>query len=76
MKNNRFLVVLLIFALFIPTYIGIYSYINTARTPVTPDSATGVTISDLAGKTYEATADSDRRACSAATPSFTTAVSS
>lgn len=59
MKNNRFLVVLLIFALFIPTYIGIYSYINTSRTPVTPDSATGVTISDLAGKTYEAKADSD-----------------
>lgn len=59
MKNKRFLVVLLIFALFIPTYIGVYSYINTARTPVTPDSATGVAISDLVGKTYDVTANSD-----------------
>lgn len=59
MKKNRFLVVVLILALFIPTYIGVYSYIHTNGKPVTPDTATGVEISDLAGKTYEAAADSD-----------------
>lgn len=57
--KNKFLIVGLILALFIPTYIGIYSYIDTKRTPVTPDSASGLIISDIAGKTYEETIDSD-----------------
>ena len=57
--KNKFLIVVLILALFIPTYIGIYSYIDTKRTPVTPDSAAGLVISDIAGKTYEETTDSD-----------------
>lgn len=59
MKKNRFLVVILILALFIPSYIGVYSYIHTNKKPVTPDTATGVTISDIAGKSYTAAADSD-----------------
>ena len=59
MKKNRFLVVILILALFIPSYIGVYSYIHTNKKPVTPDTATGVTISDIAGKSYNAAADSD-----------------
>ena len=42
MKKNRFLVVVLILALFIPSYIGVYSYIHTNKKPVTPDTATGV----------------------------------
>lgn len=48
--KNKFLIVVLILALFIPTYIGIYSYIDTKRTPVTPDSAAGLVISDIAAK--------------------------
>ncbi len=59
MKKNRFLAVILILALFIPSYIGVYSYIHTNKKPVTPDTATGVTISDIAGKSYNAAADSD-----------------
>lgn len=59
MKKNRFLVVVLILALFIPSYIGVYSYIHTNKKPVTPDTATGVTISDIVGKSYTAAADSD-----------------
>ena len=59
MKKNRFLVVVLILVLFIPSYIGVYSYIHTNKKPVTPDTATGVTISDIVGKSYTAAADSD-----------------
>ncbi len=59
MKKNRFLVVILILALFIPSYIGVYSYIHTNGKPVTPETATGVTISDISGKTYTEAADSD-----------------
>ena len=51
--------VVLILVLFIPSYIGVYSYIHTNKKPVTPDTATGVTISDIVGKSYTAAADSD-----------------
>ncbi|MBQ7661467.1 MAG: M23 family metallopeptidase [Clostridia bacterium] len=58
MKNKALTVVLLLLLL-IPTYIGVYSYIHTNRTPVTPQSATGILLSDPSGKSYDIPAKSD-----------------
>lgn len=59
MKKNKLLIALLIVALFIPTYIGIASYVTQTRTPVTLEQATELTITDLAGRTYTEGSDSE-----------------
>ncbi len=59
MKKNRLVIAVLIILLFIPTYIGIANYMHLSKTPVSAGSATGIVIKDIAGKTYEAEANSD-----------------
>lgn len=59
MKTNKLLIALLIVLLFIPSYIGIANYISVSKTPVTSDSATALTIQDIAGKTYTESGDSE-----------------
>lgn len=59
MKKNKLLIALLIVLLFIPSYIGIASYISKTRMPVTLDQATELTITDLAGKTYTEQSDGE-----------------
>ena len=58
MKNNKWLIALLIVLLFVPAYIAVANYISVSSTPVTVDKATELTISDIAGRTYKETTDS------------------
>lgn len=46
MKINKFVIVLLVIALFIPTYIGIANYLYIKNTPVTYQTATEIEIKD------------------------------
>lgn len=54
MKKNKFLIALLIIALFIPTYIGIANYIYMRSTPVEIDQAQTIQIKDsVSGMVYD-----------------------
>ena len=75
MKNKALAVVLLLL-MFIPTYIGVYSYIHTNRTPVTPQNASGIVLSDPTGKSYEISAKSDFAALLTAINTTSTPLSS
>lgn len=60
MKNNKFIIALLIIALFIPAYIGIANYIYIESTPVTLDTATEIQIKDnISGTVYVEKPDSE-----------------
>lgn len=59
MKANKWLIVLLVVLLFIPSYIAIANYISVSGSPVTLDKATDLVISDIAGKEYVEKANSD-----------------
>ncbi len=59
MKNNKWIIALLIVLLFVPTYIAIANYVSLSNTPVTVEKATDLVISDTVGKTYKETTDSD-----------------
>ena len=58
MKNNKWLIALLIVLLFVPAYIAVANYISVSSTPVTVDKATELTINDITGKTYTENTDS------------------
>lgn len=59
MKANKWLIALLIVLLFVPSYVAIANYIRVNGSPVTLDSATDLVISDIAGKEYKESADSE-----------------
>ncbi|MBR5539100.1 MAG: M23 family metallopeptidase [Clostridia bacterium] len=58
MKNNKWIIALLIVLLFIPTYIAVANYISLSSTPVTVDKASALSISDPIGIVYEETTES------------------
>lgn len=58
MKNNKWIIALLIVLLFVPTYIAVANYISLNSSPVTIDKASELTISDTVGKVYAETTDS------------------
>lgn len=60
MKNKKFIIALLIVALFIPAYIGIANYIYIESTPVTLESATEIQIKDnISGMVFVEKPDSE-----------------
>ncbi len=59
MKGNKWLVVLLVLLLFVPSYIAIANYIQVSGSPVSLDKATDLVICDVAGKEYSEKANSE-----------------